>query len=461
MFGFEDFGGFGGGHSHGRGRPQQRKPVENSKYYELLGVAKTADANEIKKAYRKAALQHHPDRGGDPEKFKELSRAHEVLSDPEKRSLYDEGGEEALAEGAQGGGGGGMDIFDIFGGGFGGRGGRGQRVRKGEDVVFPLKVTLEDLYNGCAKKLRLTKNVICQPCGGKGGKGGKDATCRGCKGQGVKMVIRQIGPGMIQQAQVACPECKGAGSVIADKDKCPSCHGDKTVKEKKTLEVHINKGMRHGEKLVFKGEADEAPEQTPGDVVVVLQQSEHASFKRDGSNLFFKHSLTLLEALTGFSFPIHHLDGRTLLVKSEAGGVVKPGDVKALREEGMPMSKNPYVRGNLYVEFDVVFPTAAQLSDASKKVLKQVLPPPSPEAQAAVAAAAAALSKQQSNGAPMSDDANGAPQVEEVTLISVDFEQEKRKFEQQAREQRREEHEEDDEEDGRHHGHGQPQCRQQ
>jgi len=120
------------------------------------------------------------------------------------------------------------------------------------------KVTLEDLYNGCAKKLRLTKNIICQPCGGKGGKGGKDSTCKDCKGQGVKMVIRQIGPGMIQQAQVHCPSCKGSGSVIADKDKCTSCHGEKTVKEKKTLEVHINKGMKHGEKIVFRGEADEA-----------------------------------------------------------------------------------------------------------------------------------------------------------------------------------------------------------
>jgi len=207
MFNFSDFGDMGGGHSHGRGRAPPRKPAaDTTKFYEALGVSKTADAAEIKKAFRKAALQHHPDRGGDPEKFKEVSKAHEVLSDPEKRALYDEGGEEAVSEGAQGGGPGGMsDIFDMFGmGGRGGRGG-GSRVRRGEDVIFPLKVTLEDLYNGCAKKLRLTKNVLCQPCGGKGGKGGKDATCRDCKGQGVKMVIRQIGPGMIQQAQVHCP----------------------------------------------------------------------------------------------------------------------------------------------------------------------------------------------------------------------------------------------------------------
>jgi DnaJ-class molecular chaperone len=211
------------------------------------------------------------------------------------------------------------------------------------------------------------------------------------------------------------------------------------------------------------------PDTQPGDVVVVLQTAEHATFRRDGANLFHKHTLTLVEALTGFTFPIHHLDGRTLLVKSEPGGVVKPGDIKALREEGMPMVRNPYVRGNLYVEFDVTFPTAAQLSEASKKILKQVLPPPAPEALAAAAAAAASLAKQQQqqqNGnTHMSDDAaasSGA--VEEVTLIAVDFEAEKRKFEQQARDARREEQEEEDEEDGGgrgHPGHGQPQCRQQ
>jgi DnaJ family protein A protein 2 len=200
-------------------------------FYTLLGIEKTASDADIKKAFRKQAMTHHPDRGGDPEAFKNLNKAYEVLSDSTKRSLYDEGGEEALSEEAQGGGGGGMDIFDLFGGGFGGGRGRGgPRVRKGEDVIFPLKVTLEDLYNGAAKKLRLTKNIICKPCGGKGGKSGKDATCSSCKGQGVKLVIRQIGPGMIQQAQQVCTLCKGSGSLIADKDKCTECLGEKTVK---------------------------------------------------------------------------------------------------------------------------------------------------------------------------------------------------------------------------------------
>lgn len=173
-----------------------------------------------------------------------------------------------------------------------------------------------------------------------------------------------------------------------------------------------------------------------GDVVVVLEQQPHATFKRDGHNLFHKHSLTLLEALTGFSFPLQHLDGRVLMVKSDAGSIVKPGDVRALKEEGMPQVKNPYVRGNIYIEFDVVFPDAKQLSEASKKVLKTVLPPAPSHADT------------------MSD--AGTP--EEVTLISVDFEAEKRRFEAQAREA----YEEQEEEEGGHGGRGgQPQCRQQ
>ncbi len=191
-------------------------------------------------------------------KFKEVSKAYEILSDSQKRSVYDEGGEEAL----EGGGGGGepMDIFDLFGGAFGGGGERkGQRgPRKGDNVNFPLKVTLEDLYSGTSKKLRLTKNVICTSCKGKGGKSGADATCKGCKGHGVRLVVRQLGPGMIQQMQTQCTECKGSGSSIPEKDKCKTCKGEKTVKEKKTLEVFIEKGMKQGEKIPFAGEADEA-----------------------------------------------------------------------------------------------------------------------------------------------------------------------------------------------------------
>lgn len=179
------------------------------------------------------------------------------------------------------------------------------------------------------------------------------------------------------------------------------------------------------------------PDVEAGDVVVVLQQSDHGVFRRDGANLHYKKTITLLEALTGFSFTIPHLDGRTLLVKSDPTMVVRPGDVKAIKDEGMPQKHNPYVRGSLYVDFDVVFP--AELTEASKKVLKSVLPPPPADA---------------------GSDAMSDAQPEEVTLQTVDIEAEKRKFQQQEREERHAEaHDEDDEGAGG--GRGQPQCRQQ
>lgn len=424
MFNFNFGGGFpGGAHAHGggggggggRGR-RAAAEADTTKFYDILGLEKASATDaEIKKAFRKQAMTHHPDKGGDPEKFKEISKAYEVLNDPEKKALYDEGGEEALDGGAGGGGGGhgGMDIFDLFGGGFGGGHGGGARAggkRKGEDVVFPLKVSLEDLFNGTSKKLRLTKNVLCTGCGGKGG--AKEATCRGCKGQGIRIVIRQLGPGMIQQMQTACTDCNGTGSTMAEKDKCKKCKGEKTVKEKKTLEVFVNKGMRNGEKIVFAGEADEAPDMIPGDVVVVLQSSEHTVFKRDGSHLFLKKQISLVEALTGFQFTVPHLDGRTLLVKSDPNMIVKPGDIKAIKDEGFPQLKNPYIRGNLYVEFDVKFPEHGTLTDAAKAALLSILPRP-----------------EKSEMETASSEA-----IEEVVLVEVDINEEKKRFESGHRE---------------------------
>ncbi|KAL6225880.1 hypothetical protein ACLB2K_004729 [Fragaria x ananassa] len=308
----------------GRGVP---KKSDNSKYYEILGVPKTASQDDLKKAYRKAAIKNHPDKGGDPEKFKELAQAYEVLSDLEKREIYDQFGEDALKEG-MGGGGGAHDPFDIFqsffGGGGGSRGG-GRRQRRGEDVIHPLKVSLEDLYNGTSKKLSLSRNIICSKCKGKGSKSGASIKCPGCQGSGMKVSIRHLGPSMIQQMQHPCNECKGTDETINDKDRCQLCKGEKVVQEKKVLEVHVEKGMQNGQRISFPGEADESPDTVTGDIVFVLQQKEHPKFKRKGDDLFYEHTLSLMEALCGFQFVLTHLDSRQLLIKSHPGEVVKPG----------------------------------------------------------------------------------------------------------------------------------------
>eukprot|EP00245_Coleochaete_scutata_P011786 TRINITY_DN4449_c0_g1_i1.p1 TRINITY_DN4449_c0_g1~~TRINITY_DN4449_c0_g1_i1.p1 ORF type:complete len:421 (-),score=124.70 TRINITY_DN4449_c0_g1_i1:621-1883(-) len=361
-----------------RGMPTKKS--DNSKYYDVLGVPKTANADQLKKAYRKAAITNHPDKGGDPEKFKEIAQAYEVLSDPEKREIYDQYGEDAIKEG-MGSGGGGHDPFDIFSSFFGGAGaspfgggsGRGgqRRQRRGDDVVHPLKVSLEELYNGTMKKLSLSRNVICQKCKGKGSKTGASSKCAGCQGSGVKVSIRQLGP-MIQQMQHVCPDCRGNGEVINEKDKCLQCKGNKVVQEKKLLEVHVEKGMQAGQKITFAGEADEAPDTVTGDIVFVIQQKEHPKFKRKTDDLFLEHTLTLTEALCGFQYPVTHLDGRQMLIKSNPGEVIKPGAFKAINEEGMPQYSRPFMKGRLYIHFSVEFPESLTLEQCA--LLESVLP---------------------------------------------------------------------------------------
>lgn len=357
------------------------KKSDNTRYYEILGVSKSASSDELKKAYRKAAIKNHPDKGGDPEKFKELAQAYEVLSDSEKREIYDQYGEDALKEGM--GGGGGHNPFDIFESFFGGAspfGGGGssrgaRRQRRGEDVVHPLKVSLEDLYNGTSKKLSLSRNVLCPKCKGKGSKTGASMKCAGCQGSGMKVSIRQLGPGMIQQMQHVCPDCKGSGETISEKDKCTQCKGEKVAQDKKMLEVHVEKGMQHGQKITFPGEADEAPDTVTGDIVFVLQLKEHAKFKRKSDDLFVEHTLNLTEALCGFQFVITHLDGRQLLIKSAPGEIVKPGQFKAINDEGMPMYQRPFMKGKLYIHFSVDFPESGSLSVEQCQALESILPP--------------------------------------------------------------------------------------
>jgi DnaJ family protein A protein 2 len=359
---------------------------KETRLYELLGVGPEASDAEIKKGYYKMAKEFHPDRNPEAgDKFKEISFAYEVLSDSEKRQVYDRHGEERLKEGGGGGPGFGSaeDLFSsIFGGGgggffgMGGGGGR-RRQRRGEDLVHPLEVTLEDLYNGKSTKLALRKNVICSVCSGKGGKNPDSVkACDGCKGSGVKVTLRQLGPGMVQQLQSVCTKCRGQGEVIKEKDRCKKCRGNKVVQEKKVLEIFVDKGMRHKQKIVFTGEGDQEPDVIPGDVIIVLQEAEHARFKRNEADLLVEQEISLFEALCGFEFVLTHLDGRTLLIKSNPGEIIKPGDVKEIAGEGMPMWKQPFDKGLLIIKFNVKFPES--VSPDAAKLLEKVLPAPEP-----------------------------------------------------------------------------------
>ncbi|XP_029289939.1 dnaJ homolog subfamily A member 4 [Cottoperca gobio] len=346
--------------------------VHETGFYDLLGVSPSASPEEIKKAYRKLALKYHPDKNpNEGEKFKLISQAYDVLSNPEKRNLYDQGGEQAIKEGGMSGGTSPMDMFNMF---FGG-GGRMQRERRGKNVVHQLSVTLEEMYKGSTRKLGLQKSIICETCEGYGGKKGTMEKCSSCKGRGVQVKVQQIGPGMIQQIQSVCADCQGQGEKFSSKDRCKNCNGRKVERKKKVLEVHIDKGMKDGQKLTFTGEGDQEPGLEPGDVIIVLDQKEHPVFQRKDDNLTMKMNIKLAEALCGLKKTIQTLDDRILVISSLPGEVIKHNDIKCIQNEGMPIYKDPYEKGQLIIHFKVDFPEKDWLPEHLMFQLERLLPP--------------------------------------------------------------------------------------
>lgn len=397
--------------------------VKETKYYDLLDLSPNASDNDIKKAYKKKALRLHPDKGGDPELFKEVTHAYGVLVDPQKRSIYDARGEAGLNEQGGFGGADAQDLFSqLFGGGGGFFGGGGPSrgpsgPRKGKDLLHRVNVSLEDLYKGKTTKLSLTKHVICSKCNGKGGKDGAVRSCGGCNGRGVRVTLRQIGP-MLQQIQQPCNECDGTGEVINHKDKCKTCNGKKVVSEKKFLEVHIDKGMKGGQTITFSGESDQAPDVVPGDVVIVIEEKPHERFKRQENDLFIDVELDLLTALAGGQFSIKHLDDRALLVNLVPGEVIKHGELKVIRGQGMPSYRH-HEPGDLYVRVQVQFPD--RIDPAVVPALESALPPRKPVEDFKVAHTEevdlseldARQQREQANrGDAMDEDEDGQPRVQ-------------------------------------------------
>lgn len=355
--------------------------VKDTTLYDTLGVSADVDSNALKKAYRKLALKHHPDKSPGPEseqKFKEISAAYDILSDEKKRGTYDRFGMDGLKEGGGGGGFGGdaHDIFSAFFGGgnpFGGGGGQ-RRERRGRDVVHELRVSLDDLYNGTTKKLAINRKKICDTCNGRGG-AGDPKRCNTCRGSGVTVQIRQIGPGMVQQMQTTCGDCRGEGEVISARDRCKDCSGKKIISEKKILEVHIDKGMKETQKIPFRGCADESPGIETGDVVIVIIEKDHDVFQRKGNELFMKMKIGLNEALTGFTRSITTLDKREIAITSLPGEYVQHEALKVVVSEGMPIHRNPFEKGNLVIQFEVGYPDKEFFSNPDNiRLLNSILP---------------------------------------------------------------------------------------
>jgi molecular chaperone DnaJ len=343
-------------------------------YYEVLGVARDAKPDEIKKAYRKLAVKFHPDKNpGDhtaEEKFKELGEAYEALSDADKRAAYDRYGHAAFTGGMGGGGGGGFhdaaDIFSqVFGGAFGGGfeeffgGGRRQRSGKqrGSDLRYDLEITLEEAANGVEKELEIERNVPCETCESKGTKGsGGVKTCQTCGGRGV--VARQAG---IFVQQSTCPECRGTGETVSDP--CTTCRGEGRVQRDSRIKLRIPAGVDTGTRLRSSGHGDAGVRGgDSGDLYVFLHVRDHDVFERDGSDLFCEVPLPFTVAALGGELKVPSLDGQSS-IKIPAG--TQGGTVFRLRDKGI-LSLSTKRRGDLHVRVQVEVPTKLNTEQQDK-----------------------------------------------------------------------------------------------
>jgi len=353
-------------------------------FYEILGISKNANADEIKKAYRKKAIEFHPDKNpGDKtaeDKFKEAAEAYDVLSDANKKARYDQYGHAGMSNSGGGGGygggfsGGGMnmdDIFDQFGDifGFGGGGSRGggrkRNVNRGSNIRIKVKLTMEEIADGATKKVKINKYVGCDSCQGSGAKNSTSVkTCTTCSGSGQVAQIQNTILGRMQTV-TTCPSCGGEGSVIADK--CNKCFGDGVVRGEEVVEIKIPAGVEHDMQLSMSGKGNAGPRKgIPGDLLIVIEEEDHEQFKRDGQNIIYDLALNFADAALGTSVEIPTLGGKAK-IKIDPG--TQSGKVLRLKGKGLP-SINAYGRGDQLIIVNIYTPH--KLSSEEKKILEQL-----------------------------------------------------------------------------------------
>merc|ERR1719351_580231 len=262
----------------------------------------------------------------------------------------------------------------MFFGGGGGGGTGGRTKNKSKPMVHKLGVTLEELYNGKVRKLAANRDLRCDECDGKGGKSVKK--CTECNGMGVKLKTRQMGP-MLQQMQVPCAVCDQRGEIVGG-PKCKACKGKRTVREKKILEIKVEKGMPSKHKFRFSGEGDHEPGKEPGDIIIQLEEKPHDLYQRHGRDLSMRMDVSLSESLCGFKRVLKTLDKRDIIIQTKPGEVIKHGAIKMVPEEGFPTHKDPFNKGRLIIVFNVQFPD--QISpDAAKKIASALPKVPKPD----------------------------------------------------------------------------------
>lgn len=339
-------------------------------YYELLNVSKTASASEIKSAYRKAALKYHPDRNqGNPEaeeKFKAVSEAYEVLSDDQKRQVYDRFGHEGLSGQGYAGPRDASDIFSAFGSifedffGFAGEGGQGSRMQRGADLRYNMQVSFEEAVFGTEKEIEYHRNAVCKPCDGSGAKpGSKPITCTGCGGSG--QVRRNQG---FFTVAMTCNNCNGSGQVV--KDFCSSCSGEGVIAEKKTVQVKVPAGVDTGLRLRLSGEGEHGRNGGPaGDLYVVLDVEDSESFIRDGVDVYLKQPISFVQATLGGQKTVKTLDAEKEI---EVPAGAQHGQLVRMSGEGVPRLRGGG-RGDFYVQFEIEIPT--KVSKEQRELLEK------------------------------------------------------------------------------------------
>lgn len=350
-------------------------------YYEVLGIQKGASADEIKKAYRQMAKKYHPDvNKNDPnaeDKFKEINEAYGILSDPDKKSRYDQYGHAGVdpnfGAGGAGGGFGGFgdfgDISDIFssffgGGGFGGTGGRRNGPVQGEDREVRLNISFEEAVFGCTKDIKFSRIEMCPECSGTGAaKGTSPETCDKCNGRG-RINVQQRTPFGVMQTQRTCDKCGGKGKTV--KNPCSACSGNGYVKKNKSFSVNIPAGIDHGQSMTLKGQGDAGRNGGPnGDVYVTISVSKHPIFQRDGFNIYCEVPITFTEAALGATIKIPTLEGTEDYVIPEG---TQPGTVFTLKNRGVTEIRGSR-RGNLSFRVEVEVPK--NLSAKQKELIKE------------------------------------------------------------------------------------------
>lgn len=375
----------------------------DTRLYDILGVPPTASTAEIKKAFRKLALKHHPDKGGEVDQFQEMVAAHEVLADEEKRRLYDAHGEEGLRqtlhesqESGSNGADAATDLFSaLFGsnnpfgsaGLFGSGGGglfRAARSTRKKVASFTMRVTLEEAFAGSVRKVKVRRHTACDVCDGVGlSDPSAVARCSQCDGSGIRLLERRAGF-MVQRMEVTCQACRGTGRTIPPEAVCRSCTGQGVQQTSSTVEVRIPAGVADGHTLVLQGQGDQLPGREADDLLCRVEVADHPIFARHDAHLVLPAEVSLEEALTGCRLTRTHLDGRQLRLRSPRGDLWRPGSLWRLRGEGMPVLGRPGVRGDLLVRFAVRFPDRLEPEMVSR-LRAAVAPPPVDPAPAAAA----------------------------------------------------------------------------